>query len=106
MDKEHKAVVIPFSSIVENNGRTIKENNLLKPHKIPIGTLVELASGERLYIGEQIRDCDGTPLYTLCRREDVGKLPTSFTERMFFSGIIQIGFSEKSLLVIMKDPNE
>lgn len=57
--------------IVEENGKTVKENNLEKVHKFPHGMLVELESGERLYVCDHARDCDGTPLYGLCMLEDL-----------------------------------
>lgn len=46
-------------------GRSYKEINLATPHNIPIGTLVELESGARLFVVHHARDCDGTPLYCL-----------------------------------------
>ena len=77
---EH-AFVVEWA-IVEGNGRTIKENNLDKPHNIPIGTLVEVKYDEwcgngaclkvhaRLWVVKHTRDCDGTPLYTLSKRRE------------------------------------
>ena len=65
--------IIMIHNLVQENGKTIKENNLEKMHKIPIGSLVEIeGSKERLYVCQQIRDCDGTPLYALCMRSDLG----------------------------------
>lgn len=57
--------IIVMHDIVEKNGKTAKENNLEKTHKIKIGALVELKSGARLFIVKHLRDCDGTPLYGL-----------------------------------------
>ena len=63
---------------VEANSRTIKENNLEKRHNIPIDSLVEVKFDDwfgggacwkvhaRLWVDAHTRDCDGTPLYTLC----------------------------------------
>lgn len=63
--------------IVEENGKTIKENNLEREHQIPVGTLVEVKYDQwhgdgacqkvhaRLWVVKHGRDCDGTPLYTL-----------------------------------------
>jgi len=57
--------------IIEENGKTIKENNLEKQHNIKIGTLVEISNkvenmaGARLFVVKHTRDCDGTPLYSL-----------------------------------------
>lgn len=64
------------SDIVEENGKTVKENNLEKVHKFPHGMLVELESGERLYVCDHTRDCDGEPLYGLCMLEDLGAYGT------------------------------
>lgn len=59
-------------------GRTYKQINLEKQHRIPLGTLVELLTedgweeddrpyrkGVRLYVVAHHRDCDGTPLYAM-----------------------------------------
>jgi len=70
-----------FSDLVEENGRTVRENNLKLGHKIPLGSRVKVevgvegaynqASGTdrvpvtmELYVVEHTRDCDGTPMYT------------------------------------------
>ena len=61
-----------IGDITEENGKTIRENNLSIKHKIPIGQLVELRSdsdygweGIRLFVTSHTRDCDGTPLYSV-----------------------------------------
>ena len=67
-----------ISETVEQNGKTIKQNNLeKKTHNIELGTLVEITSddtlcdeedqhnGLRLFVVQHTRDCDGTPLYSL-----------------------------------------
>lgn len=71
--------LIAFGDIVEENGRTIRENNMLIGHKIPIGTLVYVkidtwhgnGASERiearLFVVEHHRDCDGSPLYGLSK---------------------------------------
>lgn len=60
---------------VEENGLTIKENNLNRKHQIPIGELVEVIpwdiearakwEGIRLRVVAHHRDCDGSPLYSI-----------------------------------------
>lgn len=67
--------ITTFSSLVEANGKTIKENNMEVTHTISIGALVEYKLerwyGEgscavihaRKYVVAHSRDCDGTPLY-------------------------------------------
>lgn len=69
--------IVMFSDIIEENGRSIRENNLELTHTIPVGTLVEvtahvdMANGTKLrgvchmYVWAHTRDCDGTPLYSL-----------------------------------------
>ena len=46
-------------------GRTYREVNAEKQHSIPLGTLVEIRSGERLRVMRHTRDCDQTPLYSI-----------------------------------------
>ena len=71
------ANIIFVGDIVEENGKTWKENNLAIKHDIPIGTLVEITYksdyeeeneskyGLRLFVVNHSRDCDGTPLYDM-----------------------------------------
>lgn len=71
------ANIIFVGDIVEENGKTWKENNLAIEHDIPIGTLVEITYksdyeeeneskyGLRLFVVNHSRDCDGTPLYDM-----------------------------------------
>lgn len=64
---------ILVSNLVEENGKTVRENNLEKTHEIPIGALVEITyeedknsqKGVRMFVVNHSRDCDGTPLYDL-----------------------------------------
>lgn len=75
---------IEFSEIVEENGKTIRENNMEKTHQIPLGTLVEVSeSGIRLFVCSQGRDCDGTPLYGLSADQDF-RPPGPFRESEYF----------------------
>jgi hypothetical protein len=46
-------------------GRSYREINITKQHSIPIGALVEIKTGERLFVTKHTRDCDQTPLYSL-----------------------------------------
>lgn len=64
--------VIKISDMVDPNdpaGRSYREVNLEKKHNIPVGQLVELKSGVRMFVACQSRDCDGTPLYSLTSTE-------------------------------------
>ncbi len=49
----------------DNQGRSYREVNNATKHSFNIGDLVELETGERLFICKLTRDCDGTPLYNL-----------------------------------------
>jgi len=49
----------------DSEGRTYRELNNAKVHKFAPEDLVQLDNGCRLFVVEQTRDCDGTPLYTL-----------------------------------------
>ncbi len=46
-------------------GRTYRQVNAARSHAIPVGALVELDSGVRLFVVMQTRDCDQEPLYSL-----------------------------------------
>lgn len=96
--------LVAIHEFVEANGKTIKENNLARPHVIPLGTLVEARWDEwfgggacmkihaRLWVVHQGRDCDGTPLYGLSRWRD-----PAFALQ---AGQTHHGFSEERLIVI------
>lgn len=68
--------VIYFKDIVEENGKTVEENNLNRKHKYPVGTRVYFehesitTCGPKFEKGifeiySQDRDCDGTPMYAI-----------------------------------------
>lgn len=90
--------------IVEANGKTIKENNLAKPHSIPEGALVEVQFDEwysdgacakihaRLWVIVAGRDCDGSPVYWL------SKYKTEADAKCF--GSVHGAFDADSLTVI------
>ena len=84
--------------IVEENGKTIRENNMDLEHKIPIGSLVELPDGERLFVCRHSRDCDGTPLYEMTMKGDIGKDWANLNTRIY--GNLLSGYSEDSLKLI------
>jgi len=74
-ERNKKMNYVKIGDIVEDNGRTIRENNLEIEHNIPVGTLVNVEYEDNfeggayrkikahLWIVYQGRDCDGTPLY-------------------------------------------
>ena len=73
---------INVADIVEENGKTIRQNNMELTHDLPIGTLVDVkyetwfGKGAcdkvqaRLWIVSHDRDCDGTPLYSLSQHKN------------------------------------
>jgi len=84
--------VINIADLVDPNdpdGRTYRQVNAARSHAIPLGTLVELESGARLFVVFLARDCDQTPLYSLASYPDEHD-----TNRWLG------GFDEESLTVI------
>lgn len=78
------------------HGRTYKEVNMEKTHSHPIGSLVELKDGVRLWVVYHSRDCDGTPLYELSAdKDDTIKESPSFRNRSWTGG-----YSERSLTLV------
>lgn len=69
-----KPNIVLFSSIVEANGKTIKQNNLELQHNLPVGQKVYSRYmkefGEIKSLG---RDCDGTPLYQVAIEYSLGE---------------------------------
>jgi hypothetical protein len=95
-----KSTYRPFLHIADlvnpNSGKTYREENTEKEHIIPIGSLVELKSGVRLFVVFHERDCDGTPLYCLAiDSTDTIQEHPSFLNRKWHGG-----YSEESLKVI------
>jgi hypothetical protein len=100
-----------IGDIVEENGKTIKQNNMERKHNIPIDTLVEVKFDRwhgdgacekvhaRLWVVEHGRDCDRTPLYSLssCKLEGLNEIRQYFGK---FAVEVHHGFSEESLTVI------
>jgi hypothetical protein len=77
-------------------GRSYREVNAEKKHLFPVGALVELESGARLFVVKQTRDCDQTPLYSLCAdKEDTQQEDQRFGNRQWHNG-----YSEDSLKLI------
>jgi len=76
-------------------GRSYRQVNAERQHAIPIGTLVELEDGERLYVVFHHRDCDQTPLYGLSLK-DWAEEPNEFIRR----SRLHAGYAEENLTVI------
>lgn len=79
-------------NMVEENGRTIKQNNMDRNHTIPLDTLVELENGVRMFVVLYTRDCDGTPMYGLADYKQ--------EEYINGNGQISTGHVEDSLRVV------
>ena len=60
--------VADMTDPADPQGRTFRQVNAEKTHGIPLGSLVQLDSGARLFVVLQGRDCDQTPLYWLATR--------------------------------------
>ena len=100
--------VVFCRDLVEENGKTVRENNMAIRHKIPIGTLVDVKYDEwygdgacskvhaRLFVVEHNRDCDGTPLYGL------GKLPSDSEAyaRSYATWMVDSSFGEDGLIPV------
>ena len=95
-------MTIRISDLIDPNDtkkRTYKEVNAAKIHTIPVGTLVELEDGVRLWVVYHGRDCDGTPLYFLSYdKDDIIKERENFRNSSWTSG-----YSEEGLKIIKKD---
>ena len=88
----------------DNPGKSYRETNNEKTHKIRVGTLVEVKYDKwhghgacevvhaRLWVIKHTRDCDGTPLYVLSSQSTMQRAEIWHDKRG--------GFSEESLTPI------
>lgn len=105
--------ILMYSELVEFNGKTVRQNNMEKSHKFPLGSLVEvevsiydpgyvdLKGKCLLFVVKQGRDCDGTPLYLL------SSIPVIYPESKILSPennlykavakICEFGYSEDNM---------
>ena len=92
---------VNIADIPMENGLTSRQENGLKKHNIPLGTLVETWEGLRLYVASHDRDCDETPLYGLSY-----KLGWKEIEGMKFATrcMCDFGYAEESLTIIKETP--
>ena len=91
--------IIIIHDLIDPNdpqGRSYKDVNLTKNHNIPVGSLVELDTGARLFVVYHSRDCDGTPLYNLC----LDKENVEYDGSGFFNRKWHNGYSEDSLKIV------
>jgi hypothetical protein len=85
-------------------GRSYRQVNAAKTHTIPIGSLVELESGIRLFVVHHSRDCDETPLYMMAMKPDESVFESE--DKRFRSRMVTGGYGEESLTVIKAGPSE
>ena len=91
--------VINVADLVNpESGKTYREENSELQHNIPIGSLVEVVTGERLTVVKHTRDCDQTPLYTLGLKDNF-KDYENLEEYKQCSSLFY-GYSEESLKVV------
>lgn len=68
--------IVFMKDLVEDNGKTVYENNMIHKHNIPIGTKVYFEHETNTTAGPKFekgiytifshdRDCDGTPIYAI-----------------------------------------
>lgn len=75
------------------SGKTYRQENSELRHNIPIGSLVEVETGERLFVIKHNRDCDQTPMYSLGMDHEINREDGVFSK-------LHHGYSEESLKVI------
>jgi hypothetical protein len=83
------------------DGRSYRQVNLAKVHAIPIGTLVEMKRGVRLFVVHHHRDCDGTPLYAMSADPD----DTIQEDDRFHNQKWVHGWPEEALKVVDPQPS-
>ena len=111
-----------IGDMIEENGKSIKENNMEIKHDIPLGTIVEIITwdkesqekygGLRLFVVECDRDCDNTPLYGLSwdieligkTRQKIYDTDHMLTKTLKFANRHNVnrGFSEENLKIIKR----
>lgn len=72
--RQRATVIINVADIIDPDdpaGRTYRQINAQRKHRFPIGALLEIAeTGTRAFVVRQTRDCDQTPMYSLCLDPD------------------------------------
>jgi len=82
------------------SGLTYRQENEQKTHNIPLGTLVELETGVRLYVVLHERDFDGTPLYALSFDKDWEPNMYGAEHKNFARWKVDAGYPEQSLKIV------
>lgn len=110
--KERRRIDFVNIADIENteSGKTYRQENLEKAHKIPLGTLVEVSfndeycetpkNGLRLFVVRHDRDCDNTPLYSLSFNKVWKEEPCQYIPKIAFRMQIDSGYSEDSLKIV------
>ena len=92
-------IMVNIADLTDPNdpaGRSYREVNAANAHAIPIGALVEIETGARLFVVAHNRDCDQTPLYALAADPNDTEV-----ERQGFANHTWLhGYSEECLTVL------
>jgi hypothetical protein len=82
----------------DKQGRSYRQVNAEMAHAIPVGALVEMENGCRLYVVYHGRDCDMTPLYSLSHdKDDTEQHRPQFANYSWVNGI-----GEESIKIIQR----
>lgn len=85
-------------------GKTFRQENEEMTHNIPIGTLVDVKTEDgdtlRLYVVDQIRDFDGSPLYALSFDKNWSENMFGPEYRHMAMARCDFGYPEESLTII------
>lgn len=85
------------------SGKTYREENEAKQHNVPLGTLVEVEDGLRLFVVAHERDCDGTPLYALSFDKEWAPDMFGTKFKAFARWRLSAGYPESSLKVVVHE---
>lgn len=82
-------LIVNIADLDSGNGQSYREVNLSTKHDCKVGDLVEvLGTGVRLFVVKLNRDCDGTPLYSLCHdKSDIIVEKKGFGNRKWINGL-------------------
>jgi hypothetical protein len=98
-------VIVNIADLVDPDdphSRSYRQVNAARTHVFPIGSLVELKTGARLFVVFHGRDCDMTPLYYLSAdRDDTGQQDPRFRNSSWRGG-----YAEDSLRIVKPSTEE
>lgn len=118
MEDQDPRPIIMFGDIVEDNGKTIRENNRAKQPRYQLGDIVEvdldisqpgteegieicLQGTCRLFVVGHMRDCDGNPLYVISDIPVKYALASRYSRECLvyrtLAKVVESGYGEDSL---------